>query len=227
MARPVRHGDFHSERPPRFWIHGHRDLNMSWLRQCPAVVAALAGSRRERLSELFFYDHLLTHPQRTRNASRALLFFLPVLEFASTLAGHCEDTGHAQRMLRAASALSKIGWYRRRGGHDHLLVSNAGLDVGVPLATRLGPLHGLLKNAVVGRDRAYSRFYRTSSVGRCTLEVPYVSNPHARAARRAPDAPRRWLLHFSGSTVTCCEPGRSIRAAVAQLAEQRLARLER
>ena len=32
--------------------------------------------------------------------------------------------------------------------------------------------------------RADSAFYAANAVGRCTIELPYVSNPHGRQARR-------------------------------------------
>lgn len=74
---------------------------------------------------------------------------------------------------------------RRRAvaGRDHLLVSTGCIEHGERLAQRLsGRLANLLRASIVARDRAYSAFYASSAVGRCTIEVPYVSNPYARIA---------------------------------------------
>ena len=70
---------------------------------------------------------------------------------------------------------------RRKAGFVHLLVSTGCIEKGKRLIERLSrPLSMLLRASIVGRDRAYSPFYASSAVGRCTIEVPYVANPYAR-----------------------------------------------
>ena len=135
---PPRHaGDMELERVPRFFIHNHTHLNFSWLRSCPDVISTLAGSGRQRLAAMYLHDLLLAHPQRTMDPASATLFYLPVYEYASTLAGRCRQTDHKQRMFRAAVTLAESQWFRRRAGYDHVFVSNAGRAIEQPVRNRM------------------------------------------------------------------------------------------
>ena len=128
-------------------------------------------------------------------------------------------------MARAAEALAASPHFRASGGraagHDHLFVTT-GCDerLGGRLQharERLGPLGPLLRNAIVGRDHAYSPVRdRDAAVGSCTIEVPYVSNPHASRHASA-GLSRTTLLSFQGSDGACCAPGRWIRKALHKL----------
>ena len=148
--------------------------------------------------------------------------------------GGCNGTSHRQRMQRAATALRNSPHFAPRGrqgiaGHNHVIASTGCIEKGERLWERLTqPLARLLTASIVGRDRAYSPFYHSSAVGRCTVELPYVSNPHGREYRRlahtgsansATSGRRHWLLSFMGSLEVCCEPGRSIRKAMRQLVD--------
>ena len=143
----------------------------------------------ERLSEVYLRDALEVHPWRTRDPSRASIVYVPLWEVVSFNVGECNGTSHAQRMAQAAAALrastlfSPNGRVARHSGFNHLIVSSGCIEQGARLEDRLTRrLASLLRASIVGRDRAYSPFYQQSAVGRCTVEVPYVSNPHARAA---------------------------------------------
>jgi len=99
----------------------------------------------------------------------------------------------------------------------------------IPRIVRVEELAACIElNRTLQRPRccADSPFYSSSAVGRCTLELPYVSNPHARQARRQltlshsstyASGRRHLLVAFMGSLDVCCEPGKSIRNAMKRL----------
>ncbi len=178
-----------------FYMYEDRALDHGWLRHCPGFDQLTSSPYNERLAEVYTRDELASHPHRTRDASAASLFYVPLWVEASFLIGRCNGTTHTRRMQRALGALSASPWFRRGSGArlgngypgtNHMFVNTGCMENGTRLGERLGkPLWYLLRGAIVGRDRAYSPLYRASGVGRCTLEVPYVSNPHALGARRA------------------------------------------
>ncbi len=209
-------------------------FNFSSLLRCHALRRIAHTSKRERLAEVELTRLLEVHPMRTTNASHALLFVVPIWEWVSFLAQDIRGeacardvpeawTSHRGRIDKARVALAHSSHYARRGGVDHVFASNAGLEVKADgahyLVKRLHySLAHLLQPAIVGRDHAYSLANRNSGVGRCTFELPYASNYHSLSYRPPPAARRRWMLHFRGSVAVCCQPGKSIRKAVAELA---------
>lgn len=217
-------GSLSLEAVPPFYLYDDPRLQFGWLLDCERIVKLRHTSAWERFAEVHLTRLLEHHPQRTRNASRALLFVVPIWEWTSFMAGDCNGTGaprHRGRIARARAALGDSPHYWRNGGLDHVFASNAGKWGQMTISGRIGfELAVRLMPAIVGREHAYSLApaYRQSGVGRCTFELPYPANSFALAARPPPDQTRRWLLHFRGSERVCCEPGRTIREAVAQLA---------
>ena len=70
-------------------------------------------------------DALLQSELRVRDPAQALLFYVPVFEFASAHLGACGNTSHGTRMAAANTALLASPWWQRHGGRDHLLASSA------------------------------------------------------------------------------------------------------
>ena len=66
---------------------------------------------------------LLRHPSRTNDPEAASLFVVPVLPYASLVAGDCLGVTHEVRMRRAAAALSRSHYLQRSGGRDRLLLT--------------------------------------------------------------------------------------------------------
>ena len=188
-----------------FFMHTDRALDHDWLRNCDGFEALRHSAYNERLAEVYVRDALAHHPWRTYNPSDALLVYIPVWEVVSFNVGECNGTTHSERMQAAATALRASPFFKSTGvkrgssgstsggggsssrsarpGFTHLLVSSGCIEKGKRLFDRLGrPFANLLRTAIVGRDRAYSPFYQTSAVGRCVLEIPYVSNPYAHVA---------------------------------------------
>ena len=266
-------------------MHDGAALDHGWLRSCAKFEQLQQSAYNERLAEVYMRDALAVHPWRTWSTEDAALIYVPIWEVVSWAVGECNGTTHAQRMSAAAQALRSSPFFGKRrtrkhqpAGFNHVFVSSGCIEDGKRLEQRLTrSLSSLLRASIVGRDRAYSSFYQSSAIGRCTLEVPYVSNPyasvaHARAVRRNATAAlrrngtraagsgsqasesaaagrllgsgtgsdvvgnqgsagqggghssghggrRRWLLSFMGSLDVCCEPGKSIRAAMRPLTE--------
>lgn len=181
-----------------FYMHTDPALDHGWLRDCPEFAPLAQSAYNERLAEVYVRDALAVHPWRTADPGSAVLIYVPLWEVVSFNVGDCNGTTHHERMARAATALRKSELFVRHDGHgpvhadprvarhagfNHLIVSSGCIEKGARLEARLSRrLAGILRAAIVGRDRAYSSFYAASAVGRCTIEVPYVSNPHARAA---------------------------------------------
>ena len=178
------------------------------------------------------HDALAAHPSRTRDPSKARLFYVPIWLATSRhvrLCGNSSQT-HLRRMVAAAAALSQAQAFRHpsaRGfpsGWNHAYAHTAN---GFPhVSARLGALSKLLWGASVsGLERAYNPIgiHRLTANSRCTVEIPLVANMHSAPAlaARAPSALRSILLYFSGSIHVCCEDhnrGPSIRRAIGRLA---------
>ena len=223
QLRPQHHGSLSRERVPPFYVYDLHGLRFSWLHACPRVQQCERTSQAERLAEVHLHALLQNHPQRTRNASRALLFVVPVWEWVSYIARECNGTTHQKRMSHAASVLHGSPHFKARAGLDHLFVSSAALWGTETLTDRLGlRLARMLRLSTVGRPHPYSSSNVDEGVGRCTLELPYLSNAHALARRPHVEHRRRWMLLYRGGLRVCCEPGRSVRKAIGRLA----ARLE-
>ncbi|KAL1529056.1 hypothetical protein AB1Y20_000019 [Prymnesium parvum] len=216
---------------PSFFMYTSPELDFSWLRGCDGFAALLRTSYRERLAEVELHASLAAHERRVVSAHEAKLFYVPVWELASFRVGACNGTTHAGRMARAARALRAAPAYSLGSprGTDHFMVSSGCIEANRRAAERLGALAAVLSHAIVGRDRAYSSFYKASAVGRCTIEIPYVSNAAIPAVASTPayaaheeaaasrERGRRWLLSFHGSLDVCCEPGRTVRRAARAL----------
>ena len=149
-----------------FYMYVGRALDHGWLRSCPGFDALLSTAFAERLAEVHLRDQLAVHPQRTRRPEEASLFYIPLWDVVSATLGDCNGTTHAQRMRRSSQALRASPWFRPKGssaaGWDHSLASTGCTDNHlVHMGERLGrPLASTLRAAIVGRDRAYSSFYR-------------------------------------------------------------------
>ena len=205
---------------PRFYMYTSPQLDFGWLRFCKGFEEMMRTPYHERLGEVHMRDLLESHPWRTRQAHEALLFFVPVWEVASFRLGTCNGTTHDSRMARAGDALKASPHFRgprgRRPGFDHFIVSTGCIEEGKRAAERLGPgLAYALGHAIVGRDRAYNAFYKSSAVGRCVIETPYVAN--SAETEDGGGERRRWLLSFHGSLDVCCEPGKGLRQVLTPL----------
>lgn len=144
------------------------------------------------------------HPARVLEPEPASLFVLPVLPYISFLARDCLGTSHEQRMAQAATALSRSIYFARKGGHDHLVVTNT-------FRTQtFRALKPLLGNATFGwfEDPKQLRpgpniLYR-QAFWRCTIVVPYQANPFCLQQRSVRGAargamPRKHSIFFQGS----------------------------
>ena len=204
---------------PAFYMYTGPELDFGWMRSCNGFAERMRTWYHERLGEVHMRDLLENHPWRTHRAADATLFFIPVWEIVSFRIGDCNGTTHSGRMARAARALKDSPYFRARGqrraGFDHFIVSTGCIEDYKRTAERLGPkLAYALSHAIVGRDRAYNAFYKSSAVGRCVIETPYVAN--SAEAEDGGDE-RRWLLSFHGSLDVCCEPGKGLRVAARRL----------
>ena len=140
--------------------------------------------------------HLLRrHPARVTDPEKASLFVIPLMPYVSVGAGECMGDSHEKRMSRAAAALRHNPYLRRKGGHDHLLITNT-------FRVKLfGPwLKPLLANSTVAwfEQPLLPSGARRSGVlyklafWRCTIVIPYLANPFCTSQREvAPEETRR------------------------------------
>ena len=171
-----------------FYMYEGRALDHGWLRHCAAFDDLRSTAYNERLAEVYIRDSLAEHPWRTYIAEQAWLIVVPLWEVVSFNVGICNGTSHRQRMANAAAALHRSPLMNRRSQH-HFFVSSGCIESGMRLRDRLGSnLARQMTAFIVGRDRAYSPFHGASAVGRCTLEIPYVQNPHVDRDRRRSSA---------------------------------------
>lgn len=217
--------------PPQFYLYGDAPgesaLDFSWLRGCAGFSQMLRTSAREQLAEVFLHDLLRKHASRTSDAADAVLFYVPVWVHVSNFVGTCNGTTNRDRMSLAAAALKASPLFRSRNGQppgfDHMFASTHFGEPRFGIIMK-GFMMELIKHFIVGYDYAtdvhgYGAF-RGRALGRCSIELPYVANPFALAARRPADAARSRLLHFRGSLSVCCSDhaqGPEIRQAVARL----------
>ena len=196
-----------------FFMYSGAELDHEWLRNCPRFEEMRRSAYNERLAEVYIRDALAQHPWRTFRAEEAKLIYVPVWEVVSFNVGDCNGTTHSQRMLNTAAALQNSAIFgSRKGGRarskasraggvsrvdraqepeslrpngfSHFMVSSGCIENGKRLRERLSnKLAGLLRAAIVGRDRAYSSFYSSSAVGRCTFEVYTIRFQSVRPTR--------------------------------------------
>ena len=217
---------------PAFYMYGEREgelaLDQSWLRSCPTFEGLQTRSIREQLAEVFLYDLLRHHPSRTRHPESATLFFVPIWIKVSQHVGSCNGTTNRERMSHAGAALKDSPIFRSRhgqpAGFDHVIATtyfgepNAGVLVKT-LVWQAPLMHFIVGHDIAGDVHGYEGF-RGRALGRCAIEVPYVANQFAAAARRPPHVERKRLLHFRGSLRVCCREhaqGPEIREAIARL----------
>ena len=182
------------------------------IRACPVFQRLVASHEDLNLGELAVYNALRTHRWRTRNASAAILFYIPLWEYTSYRTGHCQNTTHVSRMNAFASALTSSEHWRRHEGADHFFITTAYSWGDRSLDRRLGrALVAALRHTIVGRYK--SRMPLASSVAHKVFAVPYPT--HVGSADV--DRPRIRLLYFGGTLDVCCT-GRSIRCELTQLA---------
>ena len=187
---------------PPFYIYPDAAVDHSSVLECfpkylfddqAAEVAALGLLRR--------------HPARVHDPARAELFVVPVLPYVSAAAGDCLGESHERRMSRAAAMLRREPYLARRGGHDHLLVTNT-----FRVRTFAPWLKPLLANATVAWFEQPGQRGAASAKGgggsksvlynlafwRCTVVVPYLANPFcATQLEAAPEQARRRLQQLS------------------------------
>lgn len=215
--------------PPLFYMYEGRELDFGWMRHCPAFDSMRSSPFNERLAEVEMRELLSRSRWRTRDPAKALLFYVPIWEVVSFKLGSCNGTTHAGRINAAFLALMNAPTFRprhgRKAGHDHFFATTGCIEDNQKLASRLGPSFTQeLAHTIVGRDRAYSPLYVASGIGRCTIEIPYVSNPHAtriamlrqaysRSAREhAHDGPEAVLRDYRGFHQTQGLSQRAIRS---------------
>jgi hypothetical protein len=186
--------------PPLFYMYEEPALDFGWMAGCSGFNALHQSPFGERLAEVRMRELLADSRWRTRDPALAVLFYVPIWEVVSFKLGACNGTTHSGRMAAARRALARSRYFlgsakhlrdRKLPGHNHLLATTGCIEDGLKLGERLGPeLMMVFRNTIVGRDRAYSPLYPDSGVGRCVVEIPYVSNPHATPgwARASEDA---------------------------------------
>ena len=92
---------------PPFYMYDDAAFNFSSLLRCHALRRIAHTSKRERLAEVELTRLLEAHPMRTTNASRALLFVVPIWEWVSFLAQDIRGEGCARDVAE--------GWLSHRG----------------------------------------------------------------------------------------------------------------
>lgn len=102
---------------------------MSWLKRCAGFHELINSADGEGMQEVHLYSSLRAHPYRTRDASTASLFYIPLWEYASFRLGTCNGTSHADRMASAHAALQRSPYFRRSAGADHFWASSMAIEV--------------------------------------------------------------------------------------------------
>lgn len=186
---------------PPFFLYDHPSLDHSMLLECIPGWQLLDQSAEVAMLRL-----LQASPSRLLSPSLASLFVLPLFPYLSFIAGPCGSTTHDSRMAAAASTLLSSPSFRRRGGVDHLLITNT-----FQLAS-LRPLKPLLQNATIGWFESPTAPRRgpgrlaASAWWRCTLVVPYVASPFCSQQRSVRPTPAceggRHSIFFQGSLGT-------------------------
>ena len=139
---------------PTVYIYEQPELDHGWLRSCSGFDQIRLSSQNDNLAEVGMRAALLQSEARVLDPAQALLFYVPVFEFASAHLGACgNSSSHAARMAAANAALLASPWWQRHRGRDHLLASSAfSFGSGVTsFRRRAGALRHALSESVVGR----------------------------------------------------------------------------
>jgi hypothetical protein len=163
--------------PPPFFIYEEPEFDHSVLLHCVP-----SWEQQDQAAEVAVRLQLESHPARTLDPGRALLFVLPIFPYISFVADQCAGLSHVDRMNAAAAALSRSRWYRRSLGADHLLATNT-----FRLST-LKAFRGLLTNFTVAWFESPTAPRRgpgwlaaqAQALWRCTVVIPYIASPSCR-----------------------------------------------
>ena len=197
--------------PPRFFIYDHPALNHSALLGCGNYDWRFDDSA----AEVPMIDLLSRHSARTYNPEQADLFVVPVFPQVSHKVQACRSLDphfidHPRRMQAAADALQQSPNFLRRGGRDHLIVTNS-----FRIAC-LGPLRDLMRNGTIAwfedpraqkKHEGPNKIYEMAT-WRCTVVIPYQASPFCRTL--GPSNPARdptSTVFFQGSA----DAGRGVR----------------
>lgn len=108
-----------------FYMYTDRALDHGWFINCPAFHFLRFSSENDNLAEVGMRRALLNSPLRVLSPDAALLFYVPVFEFASYRIGVCANTTHTMRMEAAYQALLSSPYWKRYNGSDHMFASSA------------------------------------------------------------------------------------------------------
>lgn len=160
--------------PPPFYIYQGAAFDMN-----AALGCAHWWREDDQSAEVAMLRQLEIHPARVHAATSAQLFVVPALPYISYAAGTCKGSTHDERMRQLAKALHAEPTFQRRGGRDHVLVSNTFRFAA------FRALKSLLANATVGWFEQPTAAPASSTLHslarktwRCTVVVPYLANPH-------------------------------------------------
>ena len=170
------------QRVPPFYVYPDMAYDQSAVLECFPQWAF-----DDQAAEVSAIRLLRRHPARVAEPAKAEMFVLPVLPYVSAAAGTCQGTTHEERMLQVATALRHEPYFLRRGGADHLLVTNTFR------VRTFGPwLKTLLANATVawfeqphvhGAKGGGGAVLYSLAFWRCTVVIPYLANPFCAQQR--------------------------------------------
>lgn len=198
-----------------FYVHPF-PVDMSYLVHCPSSRIA---QRVSEYGEVQAYRALRNDVRRTRNASLATFFYMPIWEWTSVRSGACNGTTHRERMNAVAKYLSESALYRRFASRHFWLTSAAqasAIDTAIAsergdLQNRLYDLFDVLKPAIAGERKVMRKL--TSTASKAVFEIPYGT-----------PSVRRPELYFAGSFDVCCT-GARLRCKLATLSSHPAFRL--
>ena len=101
-----------SDSNPTVFVYEQSELNHGWLKACDGFEKIRLSSQNDNLAEVGMREALLASELRVRDPAQALLFYVPVFEFASAHLGTCGNTTHTTRMAAANTALLASPWVR-------------------------------------------------------------------------------------------------------------------
>ena len=182
----------------RFYIYPDAAYDFSAVLEChPSWIFD------DQAAEVAMLNLLRRHPSRVNDPDKASLFVVPLLPYVSNAAGECMGESHEKRMSRAVVALRHSPYFKRRYGHDHVLITNT-----FRVKTFGFWLKPLLGNSTVAwfeqpllpsGERRKGVLY-SLAFWRCTVLIPYLANPFCTWQREAaPEETRR--LQSSASAV--------------------------